>query len=224
MARKHDAEVPAKSTENDLASLRAPIPPKLEIVESADDDLAALRLDPAIFASVAAAAPLVIPVRKPPKQEFIRVRPEANYRITVAAVQFRDGTAADSDEFYVIRNDCCGAGLIGTEANIYTLFVYCTRAGALRLWPVRQPGPDGKHTEWQRSARKAAEAAMRGWVRVVPNMSIGGYELMTAVVKIPDPIWPNLSMAEIIRIALTDRDLIVDNRDHPVLRKLEGRL
>ena len=104
------------------------------------------------------------------------------------------------------------------------LYTYLTRGGALRLWPIRQVGPDGKQNEWHRTAEKAAELAMRSWVRVVPNKLIGGYEVMQAAVRIPDPVWPELSMKEIVRVALIDRGMVVDNPDHPVIRKLEGRL
>jgi len=47
---------------------------------------------------------------------------------------------------------------------------------------------------------------------------------MRAAVHVPDPVWPDLSMSEIVRVALKDRGLIVDHPDHPVLRKLQGRL
>ncbi len=65
---------------------------------------------------------------------------------------------------------------------------------------------------------------MGSWVRVVPNKAVGGYEVMQAIVRIPDPVWPELSLSEIIRVALADRGMIVDGPDHPVLRQLEGRL
>jgi hypothetical protein len=60
-----------------LGALRATTAPHLEIVKPEDDlNLDSLRIDPALHEGVAAKVPLTIQVRKPPKQEFIRVRPE----------------------------------------------------------------------------------------------------------------------------------------------------
>jgi hypothetical protein len=207
------------TAEEELSALRVPVPPKLEVVPKVDlDDLSDLRIDPSVLEGVAAKVPLSIPVRKPPRQEFIRVRPEPEFRLTVGAVTFRE-----EDEFYLASTEM-GARLIGVEAGLYTLFVYINRGGVLRLWPIRQADTGGKQNEWHRTAEKAAQYAMRSWVRVVPNKGLGGYEIMEAAVRVPDPVWPELSMPEIIRVALREKGMIIDSPDHPAVRKLEGRL
>jgi hypothetical protein len=213
------SEASKPATTDDLRPLRADAAPRLEVVKHSDElDLDALRIDASQVEGVAAKVPLTIQVRKPPKQEWIRVHPEPSYRLTVGAIDLKE-----EGEFYV-----AGAGmreqLVGSEAAVYTLYTYINRVGVLRLWPIRQADPDGKQNEWHRTAEKAAEFAMRGWVRVVSNRSLGAYEIMQATVHVPDPVWPDLSMGEIVRVALKDRGLIVDHPDHPVLRKLQGRL
>ena len=146
------------------------------------------------------------------------MRPEPAYRITVAAIDLKD-----EGEFYVVAG-AMQDRLLGTEAAVYTLYTYVNRVGILRLWPIRQPDPDGKQNEWHRTAERAAEFAMREWVRVTPNRSLGAYEVMRATVHAPNPAWPDLSMEEIVRVALKERGLIVNDPDHPVVRKLQGRL
>jgi hypothetical protein len=187
-------------------------------VQTGEPSLDDLRIDPSVLEGVAAKVPLSIQVRKPPKQEFIRVRPEPEFRITVGAIDLKE-----EGEFYIVTGEM-SARLLDTEAAVFTLYTYVSRGGALRLWPIRQAGADGRQNEWHRTAEKAAERAMRSWVRVVPNKSVGGYEIMEAVVRIPDPVWPELTMPEIIRVGFRERGMIIDHADHPVVRKLEGRL
>ena len=52
------------------------------------------------------------------------------------------------------------------------------------------------------------------------NMSLGAYEIFEATGDLPEPTWPELSVAEILKIAFRDR--IVDNGDHPVVQRLRG--
>jgi hypothetical protein len=203
-----------------LSSLRASSQPKLEVVkDDAELDLNALRLDTALVEGISAKVPLTIPVRRPPKHDWFRVHPEPGYRITVAGIDLK----GEEEGFYVI-----GGGmhelLLGTEAAPFTLYTCINRVGVLRLWPIRQADADGRRNEWHRTAEKAAELGMHEWVRVVPNRSLGGYEVLRAAVVVPDPVWPELTMVDIIRVALRDRGRIVDDPDHPVLKKLQGRL
>ena len=97
-----------------------------------------------------------------------------------------------------------------------------TRQGVLFLWPLRVPGEFGKTDNWLASAREAAAHAVHAWVRVQSNMSLGAYEVYEAVGAIPDPVWPELSMDDIVRIAVRGR--VISTIDHPVLRKLRGEI
>jgi hypothetical protein len=67
---------------------------------------------------------------------------------------------------------------------------------------------------------EAVELAQKSWVRVSANMDVGGYDVLTATGTIPEPEWPGLSFAEILRIAF--RHKLIDSLDHPVLKKLRG--
>src|SRR5262249_43815964 len=92
--------------------------------------------------------------------------------------------------------------------------------GVVSLWPIRLPAPDDRKTEWPRSAREAAELAMTRWVRVKANMSLGAYEIFEAPGVVAEPVWPELSYAELLRIAFRER--IITAFDHPVIKRLRG--
>jgi hypothetical protein len=102
------------------------------------------------------------------------------------------------------------------------LFTTITRQGVLTLWPVRLPGEDGRHDEWNRSALEAAEMAQERWIRVVANMSLGANEVYEAVGSLPEPEWPEVGFQEILRIAFKDH--FINSLDHPVVRRLRGDL
>ena len=85
---------------------------------------------------------------------------------------------------------------------------------------MKLPGPDGKYNEWHRSSAEAAEIAMRKWVRLTANMSLGAYEVFEATGDLPEPTWPDLPFQEILKIAF--RDHIIDSVDHPVVQRLRG--
>ena len=103
-----------------------------------------------------------------------------------------------------------------------TLFTTINRQGVLHLWPVKLPGPDGKHNEWHRSAAEAAELAMKRWIRLTANMSLGAYEVFEATGDLPEPEWPDIAFPEILKIAFRDR--IVDRADHPLVQRLRGQV
>jgi hypothetical protein len=101
------------------------------------------------------------------------------------------------------------------------LYTAITRQKVVFLWPARLPREDGRSLGWYESAQEAAEHAMKRWVRVMSNMSLGAYEIIEASAALPDPEWPELSFNELVRIAFKN-GRVVDNFDHPVLKRLRG--
>jgi hypothetical protein len=158
---------------------------------------------------------LTVPVRKPNRQDFIRVHPSEDYRLETAVLELKD-----ERESYLV-DPGLWAELPG-EIVPKVLFTTINRQGVLMLWPVRLPGEDGRHDEWNRSALEAAEMAQSRWVRVAANMSLGAYEVFEATGALPDPTWPDLSLHEILKIAFKGR--YIAELDHPVIRRLRGEL
>src|SRR5262249_28734746 len=100
------------------------------------------------------------------------------------------------------------------------LITAVNKQGVLFLWSIRLPGPDGRHDAWSKSAMEAATLAVKGWVRVQANMSLGAYEVFEATGQLSDPEWPPAPLNELLRIAFRDR--YIDALDHPVLKRLRG--
>jgi hypothetical protein len=123
-------------------------------------------------------------------------------------------------EVYLVKPNV--AGDIAGEFVPATLYTAINRQGVLVVWPVKLPGPDGKHNAWHQSATIAAERAMDRWIRITANMSLGAYEIFEANSNLSDPTWPDLSFQEILKVAFRDR--IVDFVDHPLIQRLKGRV
>jgi hypothetical protein len=178
-------------------------------------DPVSLRLDQSFADTVGVKKLLTtVPVRKPNRQDFVRVHPDPRYRLTpVAIIELKEDR-----EFFLVP-PAMAAELPG-EFTTRTLFTTVNRQGVLFLWPVNLPGPDGKHNEWHRSAAEAAERAMSRWIRITANTELKAYEIFEAIGDLPDPVWPEMPIQELLRVAFRDR--IVDNVQHPLIQRLRG--
>src|SRR5262249_43043408 len=148
------------------------------------------------------------------RQEFVRVHPDPAYRLTPAAII----EVKEDREVYLVRRDIVSA--VPGEYVPASLFTTINRQGTLFLWPVKLPNLDGRQNAWHRSAAEGAERAIKKWVRVTASMSLGAYEIFEASGDLPEPVWPEFSFQEILKIALRER--IVDRPDHPLVQKLLG--
>lgn len=161
---------------------------------------------------------LTVPVRKPDKSWFVRVHPDANYRLQTAVIEMKD----DRSEVYLV------APALWPELGAETTFkpklisTAINRQGVLFLWEANLPRPDGRADEWSRSALEAIDMASKGWVRVMANMSLGAYEVFTAASELANPTWPEQSFGELLRVAFKDR--FIQDLSHPVLRRLRGEV
>jgi hypothetical protein len=178
-------------------------------------NVAALRLNQS-FADSAGVKRLLttVPVRKPNRQEFVRVHADPAYRLTPSAII----ELKEDREVYLVTPEM--AAELPGEFAVATLFLAINRQKVLFVWPVRLPAPDGKHNEWHRSLAEAAERAMSHWVRVTANMSLGAYEIAEATGTLGEPEWPELSLDAILQVAFRGR--VVDRPDHSLVRRLRG--
>ena len=180
-------------------------------------DPAALRLDQSFADTVGVKKHLMtVPVRKPNRQDFVRVHPRSEYRLTPAAII----EVKEDREVYLVTPNM--AQELPGEFTAATLFTTINRQGVLHLWPVKLPGPDGKHNEWHRSAAEAAELAIKRWIRLTANMSLGAYAISEAIGDLPEPEWPDIPFSEMLKIAFSDR--IIDRADHPLVQRLRGQV
>jgi hypothetical protein len=178
-------------------------------------DLASLRLNPS-FTETAGVKKLLttVPARRPNPQDFIRVHPSPDYRENFAMIDLKDDR-----EDYLVRPEIL-SDLAG-EVVYNTIFTAINRQGVVFLWPIRLPALDDRKSDWPRSAREAAEMAMDQWLRIKANMSLGAYEITLAEKIKAEPVWPELSYQELVRIAYRDR--MIDTLDHAVVKRLRGQ-
>ena len=177
-------------------------------------DLSSLRLSQD-FGSMVGVKKLIntVPVRKPSKQEFVRVHPEDTHQFSTAVIEMKEDR-----EIFLVTSELWPE--LPDEIVTKIFLTAMTRQGVLFLWPIRLPNPDGRHDNWNRSALEAAELAKKKWIKVVSNMSLGGYEVFEATGKLPEPEWPDLSFEKIMKVAFKDR--YISEMSHPVIRRLNG--
>jgi hypothetical protein len=177
-------------------------------------DLSQLRLAQDFHKQVGVRKALVrVPVRKPHKQEFVRVRPEPEYRLETGLLELKEDR-----EFYLlapeVRDQLPGDW---TPCRVIT----CTnRQGVIFLWPLKLPDPDGRANSWAETAIAAAELATRQWVKLVADMALGGYQSYLATGELPEPEWPEHTFQRLLAVAF--RDHFIRDMDHPAINRLLG--
>jgi hypothetical protein len=154
------------------------------------------------------------PVRKPNRQEFVRVHPGEEYRLRAHILELKQ-----EKETYLVM-PAVAAALPG-ETVLVTLRLAVSRQGAVFLWPIPEPSLDGRENAWHPSRRAAAARAETDWVKVVANMAQGSYDLFVAPGALGTPMWPDKSMRDILSIAFGE-NFIIRDAGHPVIKRLMG--
>jgi hypothetical protein len=182
---------------------------------SAGFDLAGLRLSQNFHETLGVKKAVVtVPVRKPGRQDFIRVHPDPAFRLETAILNLKE-----EREAYLVSRELWPA--LANEITPMVLVTVVNRQKVVSLWPIRLPGADGRLDDWNTSALDAAQMAQSRWVRVMANMSLGAYDVFEATGDIPEPEWLELSFEELLRIAFKGR--FIDSLDHPVVQRLGGQ-
>jgi hypothetical protein len=177
--------------------------------------------DPAQFAVTATSAAMATRkmlthcrVGKPSKTAFVRASTRPEDTVEASILELKE----DRETFLLMPG-------VATElqnlAKFVTLTVSVDRQGNPFLWVVNQVGNDGKDNDWNRSMREAFNAAGKRWVRVAANMASGGYDVHEAAVGVLDPVWPEYTMRDYIRVAFGEQNIIRDVT-HPVVKRLLG--
>jgi len=160
-----------------------------------------------------------VPVRKPERQVFVQVHPSTEFRLETYLLEYRDEKATQVLTYIVNPNLWEHLGELLVRKVLLTSI---TRQGVLFLWPIKLPGRDGRSDRWSESAIVAAKHAETNWVRISTNMGLGGYDVFKAKAELPKPVWPQVDLDQIIKLAFQDR--YIDSLDHDVIRSLRGEL
>lgn len=182
-------------------------------------DLKSLRVNADFAGSIGVTRQLLkVPVRKPNKQEFFRVRQGEDWQVMTYAIELKE-----EQEVYLIAPHLWEA--VSTESTLRMIVTAINRQGTLFLWPLKMPpseeGGRRRKDEWARTALQAAQIATETWIRLIPDLNAGGYQIDYAQGQLSNPKWPQkYSFQDLINIAF--KDCMINDVNHPVLRQLRG--
>ena len=154
-----------------------------------------------------------VPVRKPNPQDFVRVHDGESWYLQTAVLELKEDR-----ETYLVDNRIWTA--LSGEIIPKALFQTINRQGVLSIWPIKLPDENGRLDNWNQSALEAAMMAKDSWIRVKSNMDLGAYEISQATGNFPEPIWPDVTFQEILKIAFKGK--FIRSMDHPVVKRLQG--
>ena len=154
-------------------------------------------------------------VKKPNRQEFVRVHEGDGWQFPTGCF-----TDEDSGDVFMVVPALCPE-LQGEVKPTCLVACISRNSNVPFLWPLKLPGPDGRTNSWNESAIEAAKLAEQKWLRVVSDRSAGCYVPHVATGNLAEPEWPaGLTMEDLIRLAFRDR--LIDDVNHPLLRRLRG--
>jgi len=156
-------------------------------------------------------------VRKPNRQEWVRVHPNDGYRqLTRVLIDQRE---MGKDAYWI--SDELATALAPEDTRLVELLTCINRQGEVFLWQLSVPSGDGRTNDWTESAREIAGVARESWVRVAPNVSEGRYDYYEPKISLPEPSWPEMGFDTMVELAFKGR--IIDSADHPLFtRMVEG--
>ena len=149
-----------------------------------------------------------VPVRKPDKQIFFRAHPTD--KVETYVIDDKE----NRETYYVLpemRDEIVAQGL----HRPVLLARVITRQAVNMLWPIGL-SVDGRSNSWHETAHEARRMAEKDWIRIVPNMALGGYEIFRALAPIDEPDWSKMTFQQLLEVAFRNR--IISSLDHPVLK------
>jgi hypothetical protein len=164
-----------------------------------------------------------IAIRKPNDQEWFRVRtgvdPEGEPWImpeTPILQRRADG------KYRLLTPDIAPAV---KQAKLVTLRFCITVEGTPLIWPIPEPGPDGRDNAYWETARGIAVEAEANWMHMWADQKAGRYLSERAPKDYGDGKWGSTpaTVRHWLRIGFS-KDGVIDNLEHPELKKLRGEL
>lgn len=195
------------------------IKPDLKLVPSQGtsifDDLDGLRRESKL--TVRRKSVLVnVEVGKPQKDVYFRSHPDPTMRLDEATV------VKDQDTYYFVVPGMRNHHKLAKQLRPVTLALVCIwPTNEALIWPVPILSEDRDVRAWK-SQRAAYNLSLESWTQMAWHES--DYVIETAEdfdMKI-EPIWPDKTFGELLKLAFDGK--IIDNEDHPYVRRLRGLL
>ena len=179
------------------------------------EDLTAFALSEDFHAGAAHKVLTTVPVRKPPRESFVRTHPEPESWQLFALLELKE-----VGKTYLLMPAVAAALRDEGESTMFqaNLVLSVDRRGNPFLWPLKI---SDRENDWNTSARRAAEMAKTQWLRLAANMAAGSYDVMVAASQDAAPAWPEESYGDILKLGFRDR--IITHPEHEILKELRGQ-
>ena len=158
-------------------------------------------------------------VGKPRKSSFFKSSPDPAYRLQISIIE--DDSGMTKQDYLVVES--IAKDLI--EETKPKLLVLCVdRMGIPFLWLAPRVGQNEQQRPnlWNTTALKALASSETNWVRMASNMAEGCYTIHVSNSS-DDPIWPDLSMGELIKLGFGE-EYIIRSTKHPLVQRLWGHV
>jgi len=165
-------------------------------------------------------------IGKPSKTTFFQVRSGPGFE-PIELFTFAPENVGTDNNPYLVQDEECQAYLEQLEvlipAKFYLYMVY--GSNIMKIDYISQKTDSlGNLNHYHSSRMEAYEAAKEKWVRMYANQEGGFYSYAYAEDNLPAPVWPeepaNLENA----LNKAFKDYIIDSPNHPIIKKLKGKL
>lgn len=159
--------------------------------------------------------PTVIPTDKPSDQQWWQIHPEIEYYCNTLKWK-------EDRKNYIVMRQALGACAGYVRPVKYYLGIYTS--GSIFLFPIPVDSSDDTSSlgrSWHESAERAVIEGRNGWVKIIADKKIQGYQIYKPEGQLRDPEWPSMTKQEIFDLAF--REQVIQNEDHPIVKSLRGQ-
>jgi hypothetical protein len=161
-------------------------------------------------------------VGKPPRNVFFRANPDPGYTVTTKTLEMSTPEHKTKQWYWVPRH-LWDAPVLREELVVVRVFILKTNSDVLYLWPVKLFDEEHGSFKWTQTALMAIEEAKHRYVKVVGDISYGGYVATVAERDHGEPKWPTEPLSKLVEQAFGPRRTIT-SLDHEAVKKLTGEI
>ena len=161
-----------------------------------------------------------VSIRKPRKDQFIRVDPDLDKRIWVPVLEDKRDFET---RYFLVAEDIQAALADSGDLAVRLLVPTVTSLGSFFLWVINVSERNGELTGWASSAMDAVNQATSLWIRVIADNDEGCYTTFAAQnqTALGQPKFPDWDTDKMIEMAFKDKT--IDSLDHPLVKVRTGR-
>tara|TARA_R100000781_G_scaffold114463_1_gene85337 strand:+ start:1575 stop:2234 length:660 start_codon:yes stop_codon:yes gene_type:complete len=166
-----------------------------------------------------------IKVEKPDKKTWFKIHPDPDFSQNLYIAEAASGDGFKTKSYIVQgKDDATHQELLREldDVRYCCCHLYATSTHQFKIWARKQWDGQDEEAEYHASARKAAEDAKLGFVKM--KWAGGQYNWRSPrdPNRFHEPVWPtDQTMLEILNIAF--RENIIADMEHPVVMEADGR-